>query len=271
MQFPFGRLYWLRASEESQKTKFSCALKLLNCGGQTSRQMPNSPSEPRFSVGALIPAQDPRRERLDSLVINIELTLTSIIQGVALYFLCENAAEPLVHFRLDQLVYAVNALLLIFLFWSRSIGHTLTVIRWPLDFTHNFFYFGAALLEAIAFKHIINPGIWYALLALFSAVVWLLFVFDVRLVARAARSAEFDEQLLIYLRRDQQQNIRWIVPVLFCFHAGAAALVLGLPDLFIQERLHLLLGILQLCGFIGYLIYLLRFLRRLASMIMPAL
>jgi hypothetical protein len=232
--------------------------------------MSNSPSEPHFSASALAPAQDPKRERLDGLVVNIELTLTSIIQGVALYFLCENAAEPLIHIRLDQLVYMVNALLLIFLFWSRSIGHTLTVIRWPLDFSHNFFYFGAALIEAIAFKHITDPGIWFALLALFSAVVWLLFVFDVRLIARAARSTELGEQLLLYLRRDQQQNIRWIVPLLLSFHAGAAALVFGLPDLFVQGRLHLVLGILQLGGFIGYLIYLLRFLRQLASMILPA-
>ena len=118
--------------------------------------MPNSPNEPDFSSKTTIPEPDPKRERLDNLVTNIELTLTSIIQGVALSFLCANAAEPLIHFRLDQLLYLVNALLLIFLFWSRSIGHTLTVIRWPLNFSHNFFYFGAALIESVAFTP--RPG-----------------------------------------------------------------------------------------------------------------
>ena len=86
------------------------------------------------------------RPQLDSLIINIELTLTSIIQGVALSFLCENAISALNHGRIQDLPYIANGLLLILLFWSRSIGHTLTLIRWPLDFTHNFFYFGAAFL-----------------------------------------------------------------------------------------------------------------------------
>src|ERR1700736_4726227 len=151
--------------------------------------MRNSPRDPDFSSQTTISENDPKRERLDNLVINIELTLTSIIQGVALSFLCANAAEPLIQLRLDQLLYFANALLLIFLFWSRSIGHTLTVIRWPLDFSHNFFYFGAALIESVAFTRIADPLSWYALLALFSAVVWVLFVVDTRLIARASRSA----------------------------------------------------------------------------------
>jgi hypothetical protein len=231
--------------------------------------MPNSPQDPDFSSKMLISEENPKRERLDNLVINIELTLTSIIQGVALSFLCANAAEPLIHLRLDQLPYVLNALLLIFLFWSRSIGHTLTVIRWPLDFSHNFFYFSAAFVESVAFTHIADPGSWYALLALFSAIVWLVFVVDTRLIKRAGRrSAELGERLLACLHCDQQRNIRWIVPLLFCFHAGAAALVLCFPDLFIKSQLHLLLAFLQFCGLIGYLIYLLRFLARLASMIM---
>ncbi|MGA8482673.1 MAG: hypothetical protein WB696_32275 [Chthoniobacterales bacterium] len=232
--------------------------------------MPNSSPEPDFGPKTIISGGDPKRERLDNLVINIELTLTSIIQGVALYFLCDNSAQLLVHLRLDQLVYVLNALLLIFLFWSRSIGHTLTVIRWPLDFSHNFFYFTAAMVESVAFTHIADPGSWFALLALFSAIVWLIFVVDTRLIRRAGRrSAELSQELVDRLHRDQQQNIRWIVPLLFCFHLGAAATILCFPDLFIKGQLHVLLGVLQFCGLIGYLIYLLRFLARLASMIMP--
>jgi hypothetical protein len=233
--------------------------------------MPNSSQESDFSSKTMIPDREPKRERLDGLVINIELTLTSIIQGVALSFLCANATEPLIGLRLDQLIYFLNALLLIFLFWSRSIGHTLTVIRWPLDFSHNFFYFGAALIESVAFTRIADPGSWYALLALFSAVVWLVFVVDTRLIKRAGRrSGELGDRLLACLHRDQQQNIRWIVPLLFCFHSGAAALIFYFPDSFIKGRLHLLLAALQFSGLVGYLIYLLRFLARMSAMIMPA-
>jgi hypothetical protein len=214
---------------------------------------------------------DRKREQLDSLVINVELTLTSIIQGVALYFLCANAAEPFVHFRVDQLLYLVNGLLLIFLFWSRSIGHTLTLIRWPLDCTHNFFYIGAALVESVAFTHVTEPFNWYALLALFSAVVWVLFVVDTRLIERARRSSIAEnEQLLAQLDRDQRRNIRWLVPLLFGFHAGAAALIFSFPEFFIKYQFHVVLGVLQFGGLTGYLVYLLRFLARVATMILPA-
>ena len=57
--------------------------------------MPNSSPEPDFGPKTIISGGDPKRERLDNLVINIELTLTSIIQGVALYFLCDNSAQLL--------------------------------------------------------------------------------------------------------------------------------------------------------------------------------
>jgi hypothetical protein len=232
--------------------------------------MPNSSEEPDFWPKALVSENERKRERLDNLVVSIELTLTSIIQGVALSFLCANAAESLIHLRLDQLIYLLNALLLIFLFWSRSIGHTLTVIRWPLDFSHNFFYFTAALVESLAFTRIADPGSWFALLALFSAIVWLIFVVDTRLIARAGRrSTELSQDLVACLHRDQQGNIRWIVPLFFCFHAGAATLILCFPDLYIKKQFHLLLGVLQFFGLIGYMIYLLRFLARLAGMIMP--
>ena len=42
------------------------------------------------------------RRKLDSLVVNVELTLTSIIQGVALYFLTDSAREPLGNLVLDD-------------------------------------------------------------------------------------------------------------------------------------------------------------------------
>ena len=186
----------------------------------------------RYHSAALSgPAPAPRfesligdRSQLDSLIINIELTLTSIIQGVALSFLCENATAAMSHGRIQDLPYVVNGLLLILLFWSRSIGHTLTLIRWPLDFTHNFFYFGAAFLEAVTFGQIGNPIAWFGMLTGFSVVVWLLFILDQRLIARRAQAADDPrvEQLLALVRKDQNLNIFWLVPSLIVFHAGAA-------------------------------------------------
>ena len=210
------------------------------------------------------------RPQLDSLIINIELTLTSIIQGVALSFLCENATGALNHGRLQDLPYIVNGLLLILLFWSRSIGHTLTLIRWPLDFTHNFFYFGAAFLEAVTFVEIGNSVAWFGTLTCFSIVVWLLFILDLRLISRRTKNVNDQrlEQLMLLVRRDQNLNIFWLVPALIVFHAAAAWFCAEAnahwPDWI------LLPAILQFVCFSAYLVYLLRTLARLFVLMHPA-
>ena len=209
------------------------------------------------------------RPQLDSLIINIELTLTSIIQGVALSFLCENATAALSHGRIQDLPYIANGLLLILLFWSRSIGHTLTLIRWPIDFTHNFFYFGAALLEAVTFGQIGNSVAWFGTLTCFSVVVWLLFILDQRLISRRMKdvSDKRVEQLMVLVRKDQNRNIFWLVPSLIAFHAGAAWFCYeanaNWPDLV------LLPAILQFVCFVGYLVYLLRMMSRLFVLMHP--
>jgi len=94
------------------------------------------------------------RRDLDSNVVNIELTLASIIQGVALYFLTESARTALSLNNWPALLYLSAGLCIIFIFWSRSIIHTLTLIKWPLEFGHNFFYIACALGEAILFSRL---------------------------------------------------------------------------------------------------------------------
>lgn len=92
------------------------------------------------------PQSDGRRE-LDTAVINVELTLASIIQGVALFFLTDNARAIITMRHWGSVPYVAAGLCVIFIFWSRSIIHTLTLIRWPMEFGHNFFYIGCALGE----------------------------------------------------------------------------------------------------------------------------
>src|ERR1700723_3027677 len=121
-------------------------------------------------------AQRSTRRQLDGLVVNIELTLVSIIQGVALSVLTESSRAPIGDLRFDQWPYVANGLLVILLFWSRSTTHTLTLIRWPLEFAHNFLYITCTLVEAIMFTDLTDPIRWYALTGVFSVVVWTLFL-----------------------------------------------------------------------------------------------
>src|SRR5213079_3382129 len=89
------------------------------------------------------------RSELDSMVVEIELTLVSIIQGVALTILIENAHAVIAEGQLFFWLYVVSGLFVIFVFWSRAVLHIITVIRWPLEFGHNFLYIACALVEAI--------------------------------------------------------------------------------------------------------------------------
>ena len=91
------------------------------------------------------------RSELDGVIVNIELTLASIVQGLALSVLADNTSAVLSNGLTAAWPYVGVAVLIILLFWSRALIHTLTLIRWPLEFVHNFFYFICALVEVLAF------------------------------------------------------------------------------------------------------------------------
>src|SRR6266576_4904172 len=140
------------------------------------------------------------RAELDTTVVNIELTLASIIQGVALYFLAENARTILSERNWSAGIYAAAGLFVIFVFWSRSIIHTLTLIKWPLEFGHNFFYIACALGEAMLFSRLNRPLAWFQLSSAYAGVVWLLFVYDMRLIRACIIGASNDADRALYAR-----------------------------------------------------------------------
>jgi hypothetical protein len=198
-----------------------------------------------------------RRRELDSVVVNIELTLVSIIQGVALFFLTDNARVLLTLQHASAFPYIAAGLCVIFIFWSRSVIHTLILIRWPLEFGHNFFYIACALGEAILFSHLDNPLAWFEISAAYAAIVWLLFIYDMRLIhARIAESRnESEHALCARARSDQLLNIRLLIPALIVLNLLCALAIWSWPDLFIARADHIWLIGAQLVAFIGYLIY----------------
>jgi hypothetical protein len=114
------------------------------------------------------------RSDLDAMIVEIELTLVSIIQGVALFFLIDNARVVMTTHDIAFCLYIPAGLLVIFVFWSRSILHTLTVVRWPLEFGHNFLYITCALAEALLFTKLSEPRMWFTLSAIYSAKLQLI-------------------------------------------------------------------------------------------------
>jgi len=217
------------------------------------------------------PQSEGRRD-LDSVVINVELTLASIIQGVALFFLTDNARVVFTMRHWDSFPYVAAGLCVIFIFWSRSIIHTLTLIRWPMEFGHNFFYIGCALGEAILFSRLDNPLAWFQLSATYAAVVWLLFIYDMRLIHARVVEARNDADHALYARAkaDQLRNIYLLVPLLFLINLACALAIWIWPDLFIARGGHVWLISAQLISFIAYLTFISRHFRKIAQLLLQS-
>jgi hypothetical protein len=187
-----------------------------------------------------------RREaktQLDNAVINIELTLISIIQGLALGVLVSSAVQPMLSMQWQALPYVVTGLTVILVFWSRSLIHTLSFIGWPLEFGHTFIYFAATLIEAAALSQISAPERWFALNTLYAVCVWGLYAWDLRVVRRHAHDFETSGERALYadIIADQQLNIRWLMPLAVAFQGTSWWLLHAWPQPMLGDHWHLLL------------------------------
>jgi hypothetical protein len=212
------------------------------------------------------------RSELDSMIVEIELTLVSIIQGVALTILIENAREVVAQQEFVFWPYILAGLFIIFVFWSRAVLHIITVIRWPLEFGHNFLYIACALVEALMFAQLARPLNWFWFGAAFILVGWVLFIYDLRLIrARMRDSAGSASDLLCAMvKRDQWLNIAALLPGVFLLNIACAGAIHAQPRFFIAQNGHLWLIAAQLAGFGGYLLYVVRFYLKLAPFIAEA-
>lgn len=206
------------------------------------------------------------------MIVEIELTLVSIIQGVALTVLIESARDVVAQRDYIYWPYVFAGLLMIFIFWSRAVLHIITVIRWPLEFGHNFLYIACALVEALMFGQLAKPGAWFIFGAAFIAIGWVLFFYDLRLIhARMRDSAgPASNRLSAMVRRDQWLNIGLLLPGVLILNGACAWAIHIAPDTFLGHRCHIYLVAAQLLGFIGYLIYVVRFYQQLAPFIVAA-
>ena len=212
------------------------------------------------------------RSELDAMIADIELTLVSIIQGVALTVLIETSREPIAKLEWIMWPYVLSGLVIILVFWSRVVLHILTVIRWPLEFGHNFLYVACALVEALAFAQLGNPTRWFAFVAAFLAVGWLLFAYDLRLIRMRAwdRTGDISNRLYALVTRDQRLNILLLLPAFFLVNVACAVAIHLRPKFFLDRHGHIWLIALQLIAFAGYLSYVVTFYTRLAPMIAQA-
>jgi hypothetical protein len=204
------------------------------------------------------------RDRLDQAVVNIELTLISIIQGLALAVLAGAAVQPILQLQWQAWPYIFAGLLVVLIFWSRALAHTLSFIRWPLEFGHTFAYFGATLIEAVALTQVAEPAHWFALNALYALAVWGLYAWDLRVVSRDAHPAMDEARRALHedIVRDQKLNIRFMMPAAVVFQALSWWLVQRFPQAMLERGGHLVLIVLTLAFSLHYLHGGIRLLRR---------
>src|SRR5262249_17194416 len=133
-------------------------------------------------------------------------------------------------------------------------------------------YIGCALGEAILFSRLDNPLAWFQLSATYAGVVWLLFVYDMRLIHARIAESRNDADRVLYARAkaDQLFNIRVLVPLLFFINLACALFIWLWPDLFIAKGGHVWLISAQLVSFIAYLTYIGRQFVKMAQLLLQS-
>ncbi|MBI2022272.1 hypothetical protein HYS97_00260 [Candidatus Daviesbacteria bacterium] len=197
------------------------------------------------------------KSKLDQFVLDIEFLLISVVQGVALAALASSAISPVANLQFEYLPYIFSAFLFILLFWSGAIIHSLSFIDWPLDLPHNFLYFLASFVEVITFSQITNPLNWFAFVLIFFSVAAILYIVDLNLISKhktAFDDTEAKRNLYHHIKSEQLYELKILLPVGLLFNLVAFILIYNNPELFLNQKKHLFLGIFQAIFTLGFLI-----------------
>ncbi len=171
-----------------------------------------------------------RRKQLDELVLEVEFMLISIIQGAALVSLATSAAILVDKGPMINLLYIIAGVMLILIFWSQSIIHALSFVRWPLDLLHNFLYFFATLIEVVTFGQILNPLKWYACNVVFFVVAGILYTVDLFLILRHKDDMnQAAKNLFEHTKFDQLLGLYLFVPMGLIYNSAAFYVVRTWP------------------------------------------
>ncbi len=207
---------------------------------------------------------------LDAMVANTELTLISVGQGVALYFLADNAKSVLGTPLWDLFPRVASAFLIVAIVWSRSLIHAFTTIRWPLNLVHTWLYFGVTVVQASLCAQLAEPVRWWGLSTVLAVFVWVMFVVERRLYVdrRADSSGPVGKQLLDLLEAEHVLNLRVLAPGMVVAFGGVFAARVKWPDQLAPWSLGL--DLVQALVLLGYLVHVFLLYRRSRVLIVEA-
>jgi hypothetical protein len=109
-------------------------------------------------------------------------------------------------------------------FWAGALLHALSIVRWPMDLPHYFFYFAVGLLEMITFAQMEHPRAWFGWSCVFYVLGAGLYAYDLLLIRhRRERFAHNDASRRLYAHIEGRQRfeMRMVMPAGFVFSLAA--------------------------------------------------
>jgi hypothetical protein len=172
---------------------------------------------------------------LEGLATGVELTLASVLQGIAMAILIPRIADLITSGEIAKLPYIPASLLLIFIVGVAFVTHSFSFISWPFDLTHNLLYFLVVTAETVLLTFLDQPEPWFLALAGFGLVMGINHWYNQRLLQRYAPRYRTPASRALYdhIAYEQRASLGfmagYIVVGLFC--AGVLALQpeFGLP------------------------------------------
>jgi len=175
---------------------------------------------------------------LESLATGVELTLASVLQGIALAILVPKIVELITNGEIAKLPYIPASLLLMFMVWVMFIGHAISFITWPFDPLHNMLYFLIASSEAVLLFFLDKPAPWFLSLIGLGLLLGFSCWYNQSLLRRnASRYVSADaRKLYAHIMDEQRVGLQFMVGYCLVGLAGFAALQLR-PDLGMAQEL----------------------------------
>ena len=173
------------------------------------------------------------RRDLHQIVLDVELVLISVVQGVALTTLAAEASPVLRSHELIAYAFVGTGLLFVPSFWSVALVHAVSFLSWPMDLVHYYFYFGVALLECLTFTRIGHPHDWFGFSIACFGLSTALYAYDFLLIRR--RRADFEgsaprRALYEHIRRGQRFEMLVLMPAGLVFSVAAWMIVGARPS-----------------------------------------
>jgi hypothetical protein len=200
---------------------------------------------------------DPRAQRaqrarrhaernLSASIVAIEFTLISVMVGVVLFPLVEEATVLLRERHYEYWPYIAAGLALTLYLWAAVISHSLTFIGWPMDFGHNLLYITLALVLAIQAHFLDEPVAWFAITPLSAGIAALTVYYDLRVVRQRLPGATGAAAEVFAAALEQQRRQLRLTPWYALQVLVPLALVIWLPGVFIERPVHVVLLIVQM-------------------------